>query len=95
MANQLYNSLFGGNGTAQQPMNQTVQPQQPAMSMQDAMGQLRANPAQFIRQSGFQVPDELANNPQAAAMHLIQTGQVKGPVMQRIQPMLNMLMGRR
>lgn len=93
MANLLYNSLYGGNESAQQTV--PSQGQQPAMSIQDAMGQLRSNPAQFIRQAGFNVPDELANNPQAAAMHLLQTGQVKGPVMQRLQPMLNMLMGRR
>lgn len=65
------------------------------MTMQDAMAQLQANPAQMIRQRGFSVPDEIAGNPQATVMHLIQSGQVGGPVMQRIQPMLNMLMGRR
>ena len=64
------------------------------MTMQDAMRQLQANPAQMIKQAGYNVPDEIANNPQAAVMHMIQSGQIGGPMMRRIQPMLNMLMGR-
>ena len=49
----------------------------------------------MIKQAGYNVPDEIANNPQAAVMHMIQSGQIGGPMMRRIQPMLNMLMGRR
>lgn len=94
MANPLYNAI---NGTA--PAEQPTMPQQPAnqqgYSMQQAMSELQANPAQMIKQAGYNVPDEIANNPQASVMHLIQTGQIKSPMMQRIQPMLNMLMGRR
>ena len=59
------------------------------------MAQLKANPAQLVKQAGFNVPANIAKNPQATVMHLIQTGQVGGPMMQRIQPMLNALMGRR
>lgn len=94
MANPLYNAI---NGTV--PAEQPAMPQQPAnqqgYSMQQAMSELQANPAQMIKQAGYNVPDEIANNPQASVMHLIQTGQIKSPMMQRIQPMLNMLMGRR
>ena len=104
MANPLFNAIFGGSqpfsgqggtlpvqtpGTAQ---NASYGQQ---MTMQDAMAQLQANPAQMIRQRGFNVPDEIAGNPQATVMHLIQSGQVGGQMMQRIQPMLNMLMGRK
>lgn len=60
----------------------------------DAMSQLRANPAQMIRQAGYNVPDEIIGNPQATVMHLIQSGQVSSPMMQRIGPMLNSLMRR-
>lgn len=80
MANPLFNLLTGG------------QQQQTPMDM---MSQLRANPAQMIRNAGYNVPDEIIGNPQATVMHLLQTGQVGGAAMQRIQPMLNMLMGRR
>lgn len=84
MANPLFNMLTGGR-----PM----MPQMP--NMQNQMAQLQSNPAQMIKQAGYNVPDEIANNPQATVMHLIQSGQVGGPMLQRIQPMLNMLTGRR
>ena len=104
MANPLFNAIFGGlNGISGQGGTLPVQPLGVAqnafsgqqMSMQDAMAQLQSNPAQMIRQKGFNVPDEIANNPQATVMHLIQSGQVGGPMMQRIQPMINMLMCKR
>lgn len=73
------NPLFEAFGAAQ-PGN-----------MADAMNQLRTDPLQMIRNRGFDIPAELAGNPQAAVMHLIQTGQVSNPIMQRIQPLLNMM----
>ena len=54
------------------------------MDIRQAMSQLQANPAEMIRQAGYTVPDEIAGNPQAAAMHLIQSGQVRNPVLQRL-----------
>lgn len=68
--------------------------QQP-VSMQQAMTELRSHPADIIKQAGFNVPANLMGNPQATVMHLMQTGQIRSPMMQRIQPMLNMLMGKR
>lgn len=61
----------------------------PQMTMQDAMNELRANPAEMIRKGGYKVPDEIANNPQATVMHLIRSGQVGNPMMRMIAPMLN------
>lgn len=104
MANPLFNAIMRGskpsvaqpsqdyeqgNGNAQSANNT------PQIGFQDAMRELRSHPAQMIKQAGFNVPDEIANNPQASVMHLIQSGQVGGPMMQRIRPMLNMLMGGR
>lgn len=63
-------------------------------NMGDAMQQLRANPMQMLKNAGYQVPDEIAGDPRAVVMHLIQSGQVGGAVMQRIQPFLNGMMGR-
>lgn len=83
MANPLYEAM---NGKPAAPP--------PQMNMADAMNQLRANPLQMIRNAGYSVPDELAGNPQATVMHLLQTGQIGGPVMQRIQPMISRLLGR-
>ena len=68
--------------------------QQP-VSMQQAMTELRSHPADIIKQAGFNVPANIAGNPQATVMHLMQTGQIRNQVMQRIQPMLNQLLGRR
>ena len=104
MANPLFNKLFGGFQPFQSGEGQTmpIASQTSAMpsngqqmTMMDAMNKLRSDPVQAIRQAGYNVPDEIANNPQATVMHLIQTGQVSSPMMQRIQPMMNMLMGRR
>lgn len=61
------------------------------VNMQDALQQLKHNPAQLIKQAGYNVPANIASNPQAAVMHILQSGQVRSPVM----GMLNRLMGRR
>jgi hypothetical protein len=52
------------------------------------MGQIKANPVEAIRSVGYNVPDELNGNPQAMVQHLLQTGQIGGPMMQRIAPYL-------
>lgn len=70
----------------------------PQMSQQDMtqkMQQVRQNPIGMLESAGYKVPHNLANNPQAIVQHLMQTGQIRTPALQRIQPMLNMLMGRR
>ena len=104
MPNPLFNAIMGGSGTGrnqpkqsypQQPGNVQNAPQAPQIDFQDAMHELREHPAQMMKQAGFNVPDEIADNPQASVMHLIQSGQVGGPMIKRIQPMLNMLMGGR
>lgn len=53
--------------------------------------QLRNNPQQFVKQAGWDIPQEIMGNPQAMVMHLIQTGQVGGPAMQRILPMIRQM----
>ena len=64
------------------------------MSMFDFMGnqgqiqQLQNDPIGMARKDGFQIPDNLANDPQAMVMHLVQTGQVSSPFLQRIMPMI-------
>ena len=104
MANPLFDAISGRSAPARNdpsshtpttPNTPVIPSNAPQMMMQDAMRQLQANPAQMIKQAGYNVPDEISNNPQAAVMHMIQSGQIGGPMMRRIQPMLNMLMGRR
>ena len=66
---------------------------QSGAAWQDAMRQLQTNPAETIRAAGYQVPDEAANDPKRAVMHMIQTGQIGGPMMKMIGPMIARLGG--
>lgn len=61
---------------------------QPPVDMNTAMEQLKANPAGMLKQAGYSVPGNVGNDPQKMVMHLIQSGQVGGPMMRMIQPML-------
>ena len=63
-------------------------------NMQDLMQQIRNDPRGMAQRAGNQIPENLAGNPQAMVQHLIQTGQVGGPAMQRIMPMIRQLTGR-
>lgn len=63
-------------------------------NMQSQLQQLKMNPAQMLRQAGLNVPDNITNNPQAMVQHLIQSGQVGGPALQRVMPMIQKLTGR-
>ena len=85
MPNPLFEQITGGRmpGTMTPPQN-----------MADAMQRLKADPMGAIRNAGYNVPEEIAADPRAAVMHLIQTGQIGGPMMQRIRPFLSNLMGR-
>ena len=58
------------------------------VNMQDALMQLRSNPAQLIKQAGYNVPANIVNNPQAAVMHILQSGQVRPPVMNLLSKMM-------
>ena len=66
---------------------------QSGVTFQDAMKQLQGNPEETIRAAGYQVPAEAAGDPKKAVMHMIQTGQVGGPLMKMIGPMIAKLGG--
>lgn len=61
------------------------------VNAQDALRELKSNPAQLIKQAGYRVPANMANNPQSAVMYLLQSGQVSNPMMN----MLGRLIGRK
>ena len=61
---------------------------------QEQLRQLQSDPVGAAQKAGYQIPSELAGNPQAMVMHLINSGQVSSPVMQRIMPMIRMLTGK-
>jgi len=56
--------------------------------------QIQQDPIGMARQAGYNIPQNLAGNPQAMVQHLIQTGQIGGPMMQKIMPMMQKLMGK-
>ena len=58
------------------------------------MQQLQKDPIGMARQAGYQIPENLAGNPQAMVQHLIQTGQVSNPMLQKIMPMMQKLTGK-
>lgn len=64
------------------------------MNYQEQLQEIKTNPIEFAKKKGFTIPEELANNPQAMIYHLINSGQVGGPAMQRIMPMIQQMMGK-
>lgn len=56
---------------------------------------IRANPNPYIEQARVDIPQNMRRDPRAMCMHLINTNQVAPAVMQRAQPLINMLMGGR
>ena len=64
------------------------------MNIQEALSKLQNNPQDFFKQAGVNVPEERMNNPQAMVMHLINTKQVGGPMLQRIMPMIQQMTGK-
>ena len=63
------------------------------MNMQEALRQLQNNPAEFFRKAGVNVPQEIMNDPQKMAMHLINSGKVSNPVLQMVMPMIRWMGG--
>lgn len=57
-------------------------------NMQQQLQQIRQNPQEFIKQAGWDIPPEMMGNPQQMVMHLIQTNQVSGPMVNMIMPMI-------
>lgn len=45
-------------------------------NIQQMLGQIKANPMQFLLQRKMNVPQNMMNDPQAIINHLVQTGQV-------------------
>ena len=54
------------------------------MNMQD----LQKDPVGMAQRAGYNIPQNLAGNPQAMVQHLIQTGQISNPMLQKIMPMI-------
>ena len=64
------------------------------MNQQEELQEIKTNPIEYAKRKGYNIPDELANNPQAMVGHLITSGQIGGPALQRIMPMIRQMMGK-
>lgn len=61
--------------------------QQPQMNLQ----QIQNDPIGMAKQAGYQIPESLRNDPRGMVMHLMQSGQIQNPVMQKIMPIMQRL----
>lgn len=85
--NPLFNALFGTK-QGQMPAFGNQMQNNSGMNWNALMGQLQANPGEMLKNAGYNVPDELIGNPQGMVMHLMQSGQISNPMMQKIAPFL-------
>jgi len=60
-------------------------------NMQDALNQLRNDPLGMAKKAGYNIPQNLSGNPEAIFRHLVQTGQIGNPIMQRLMPVMQRL----
>ena len=94
MANPLFNGLFGGSANGMSAGKPTMPEvgrtagNVPQMTIQDALREVNEHPAELFRQAGFNVPKECIGNNQATVMHLLRSGQVGGPMMRMLAPLL-------
>ena len=61
------------------------------MNRQPTVQDIQRDPIGMGRKAGYQIPDNIGNNPQAIFQHLLQTGQITNPVMQKLMPMMQRL----
>ena len=85
--NPLYDALVGTK-QGQIPTPDMRMPNSSNNDWNAYIGQLQANPIGMLNRAGYSIPEELSGNPQAMVMHLMQSGQIGGPMMQKIQPFL-------
>lgn len=60
----------------------------------ERLQQIQSDPIGMARKIGYEVPDELAGDPKAIVMHLLDSGQIRGPLAQRIMPMIRQMGGK-
>ena len=64
------------------------------MFNQEQLSKVKSDPIGMGKEKGYNIPNELANDPKAMVQHLIMTGQVSSPMLQKIMPMIQNLMGK-
>ncbi|MBR0340754.1 MAG: hypothetical protein IJH64_00615 [Oscillospiraceae bacterium] len=61
------NPLMNGGGAA---------PNQNQMNPQQAIAQIKRDPVGMLKQAGYNVPSNIANDPMAMIQHLVNSGQI-------------------
>ena len=57
------------------------------MDYNEQLKQVMNDPHEMARRAGFNIPAEI-RDPQEMVRHLIQTGQIRNPLLQRIMPLM-------
>ena len=60
-------------------------------NQQEQLQQLMNDPKGMAERAGFKIPDEIMGDPKRMVMHLINSGQVSSPVLNRIMPMIRQM----
>jgi len=58
------------------------------------MQQLQQDPIGMAQKAGYNIPQNLAGNPQAMVQHLINSGQIGGPKLQQAMQMIRQMTGK-
>ena len=58
------------------------------------MQQLQQDPIGMAQRAGYNIPQNLAGNPQAMVQHLINSGQIGGPKLQQAMQMIRQMTGK-
>ena len=59
----------------------------------EQLKQLMSDPMGMAKKAGYNIPEGM-KDPQAMVQHLIMTGQVSSPMLQRIMPMIQQMNGK-
>jgi len=68
-------------------MQQPQQGQQIPADMRQALSGIKSNPASFLQNRGFNIPNGMTD-PKQITQHLLQTGQIGGGKLQQVMRML-------
>ena len=61
---------------------------------QEQMKQIQNDPIGMAKKAGYQIPDDISGDPKAMVQHLIMSGQISNPILQRIMPMIQRMGGK-
>lgn len=67
----------------------------PMAQIMQMLPQFKANPMQFLMQRKFNIPQSIANDPNAIVNHLLQTGQVSQEAVNRAYQQMGQFRGQK